>query len=34
MALAPLPTVALTPVVYFPENYFLENLQCVPTSPS
>jgi hypothetical protein len=26
MALAPLPTDALTPVAYFPENYFLENL--------
>jgi hypothetical protein len=26
MALAPLPTVALTPVAYFPQNYFLENL--------
>ena len=26
MALAPLPTVALTPVAYFPQKYFLENL--------
>jgi hypothetical protein len=26
MAVAPLPTVTLTPVAYFPQNYFLENL--------
>src|ERR1700748_3554758 len=26
MAPAPLPTVALTPVAYFPQKYFLENL--------
>jgi hypothetical protein len=26
MAIAPLPTVTLTPVAYFPERYFLENL--------
>jgi hypothetical protein len=26
MAIAPLPTVTLTPVAYFPQNYFLENL--------
>ena len=26
MTMAPIPAVALTPVAYFPENYFLENL--------
>jgi hypothetical protein len=26
MTMVPIPAVALTPVAYFPENYFLENL--------
>jgi hypothetical protein len=26
MTMAPIPAVALTPIAYFPENYFLENL--------
>jgi hypothetical protein len=32
MTMAPIPAVALTPVAYFPENYFLENRSFAPTS--
>lgn len=31
MPITPVPTVALTPVAYFPEKYFLETWPCAAT---